>query len=655
MAGMIGNLVANLFANTKDFEQGMKKATNVSKSFGDRMGSLTKLVRNYWAEITVAVLAIKKLIDIGKGFLQAALDNEASLSLLNSTLKATGIYTYELSQQLQDYAAEMQKLTMYSDEQILTAQGILATFTQIGTEAYPEVIESAMNMSTIFGVDLNQAIIQLGKAINDPRMAEGLRRIGITMSQTQVDMIDNFLEMGDIWSAQRVILDELQLELGNAARAMGQTTAGQMFILRNRFDELKESIGEFIKDSMPALIELGNSLAEIGEKTIDWIYKITGKKGIQDWRKSLDELTNEEMKALQVELLATNEALNKQRDGLIEQEKAQRKAIEATGINIFKGAKLTTVLNGILKEQRGVNEELDENAIKLSAVNERLLDLRKTKEGDKKATEEEVEVNEAWEETIVLSGNALRRLIEDMDSARAGNEYLAGAIMESNGVMEKQAGDMEKIIDLMIKMSIVEYDYGVAVEQVTEKVEKLTWAEEQLKDMKWNIAETVTGSVVPAFEEFMAVTGSLSTMMKEFIKTALANLLKALAAHLAQMAVLFALGLQFGKAAAAAAGSIAAYAAASEVANMQMGGIIEQMQGMQMGGFGDIVPTMLEPGEMVIPKETVAREQPAIQEAIGGESGGQHIQIFLDGRELSGFVTKQIRNKNILVDARAVV
>ena len=58
---------------------------------------------------------------------------------------------------------------------------------------------------------------------------------------------------------------------------------------------------------------------------------------------------------------------------------------------------------------------------------------------------------------------------------------------------------------------------------------------------------------------------------------------------------------------------------------------------------------------MVIPKETVQREQPAIQEAIGGESGGQHIQIFLDGRELSGFVTKQIRNKNILVDARAVV
>jgi len=68
------------------------------------------------------------------------------------------------------------------------------------------------------------------------------------------------------------------------------------------------------------------------------------------------------------------------------------------------------------------------------------------------------------------------------------------------------------------------------------------------------------------------------------------------------------------------------------------------------------VPALLEPGERVIPKEVVREHEPEIQQMMGGEEGTVlNQQIFLDGRELAGWITKQIRNRNITVDARAIV
>lgn len=235
--------------------QEMRRYNDTMKKSAERVGRLTKMVKAYWAEALIAIAAIKKLSQFIKSLTDAYIADEKAEALLNSTLKATGIWTETLSRQLTTYADKMQEVTAFSNDQTMAAQGIMATFTQIGTEIYPEVTEAAMNMSTVFGGDLSQAMVRLGKVINDPRMAAGLREIGITMSEQQMEMIKYFMSIGDLASAQRIILDELQVEMGNTARAVGETFGGQVEIATNLVDKWKAAIGELLAEQAQPMIE----------------------------------------------------------------------------------------------------------------------------------------------------------------------------------------------------------------------------------------------------------------------------------------------------------------------------------------------------------------------------------------------------------------
>jgi hypothetical protein len=120
---------------------------------------------------------------------------------------------------------------------------MLLTFTKIGKDVFPEATMAMLNMTEKFG-NMEQASIQLGKALNDPVQGVGaLRRVGVMLSDEQEAQIKNFVAVGDIASAQKVILSELETEFGGLAVAAGQTTAGQIEIARNSFAALKDEIG----------------------------------------------------------------------------------------------------------------------------------------------------------------------------------------------------------------------------------------------------------------------------------------------------------------------------------------------------------------------------------------------------------------------------
>ena len=162
-----------------------------------------------------------------------------------------------------DFANEMQRTTGISDTLVLSAEAIMATFTQISTRTFPEAIELAADMSKLFGQDLQQSVIQLGTALNDPIAGVGrLKRIGISFSEDQRESIKLFMEQNDIMSAQRVILDELQMEIGGTAKAIGETFAGQSDRLKNSMKDVKEEIGRMIADGLKPFLPLAIKAAE---------------------------------------------------------------------------------------------------------------------------------------------------------------------------------------------------------------------------------------------------------------------------------------------------------------------------------------------------------------------------------------------------------
>jgi hypothetical protein len=103
------------------------------------------------------------------------------------------------------------------------------------------------------GVDA--AAIQLGKALNDPIAGvAALRRVGVQLSDAQEQQVKSFMEVGDIASAQAVILGELETQFGGLAVAAGATTEGAMIRLGNAFDNVKETVGSALLPILNSLI-----------------------------------------------------------------------------------------------------------------------------------------------------------------------------------------------------------------------------------------------------------------------------------------------------------------------------------------------------------------------------------------------------------------
>lgn len=221
-------------------------------------------------------------------------------TLLTSTGNAIG-YTYD---EVYKMAQAWQDLTGINDAVILEASAITATFTQISKEVFPDTIEAALNMSTIFNQDLKQSIVQLGTALNSPITGLGrLRRIGISFSESQKEMITGLSEAGDTLGAQTLILEELELELGNVARAMGDTSLGAIKKYKTSWENLFEEVGEAAT----------NWLAILAESTIGgvefWTGVLSGLNAISTFRFWSNADISKDMQVAQLDMDTLEDSL----------------------------------------------------------------------------------------------------------------------------------------------------------------------------------------------------------------------------------------------------------------------------------------------------------------------------------------------------------
>ena len=197
-----------------------------------------------------------------KASIDSAVEAESALAELNAVLRSTGGAAGLTADELTHMASELQKVTKFSDDEIILGESMLLTFTKIGKDVFPLATEAMLNMAEKFG-GVDQAAIQLGKALNDPIAGVGaLRRVGVSLTEEQENQIKSFMAVNDIASAQKIILNELEVEFGGLARAAGDTTAGKMAQLTNAFDDLKETVGAQL---IPVILPLVKGLTKLVE------------------------------------------------------------------------------------------------------------------------------------------------------------------------------------------------------------------------------------------------------------------------------------------------------------------------------------------------------------------------------------------------------
>lgn len=241
--------------------------------FGASLGNLGNIVTGIKSAFDLVGQAVDAAVGFFQPFVDSAAESELAVAQLEGVLRATGGAAGLTSQELQDMANALQNTTRFSDETILAGESLLLTFRNIGEEAFQRAVPAMVDMAEIFG-SVDSAAMQLGKALNDPLNGLGaLTRAGITFSDAQKEMIKNFVESGDLASAQAIILGEVEAQVNGLAEAMGDTFAGRWDIFQNKLDTVRETIGgallplltdmvNVFESMLPVIQEWGDMLAQ---------------------------------------------------------------------------------------------------------------------------------------------------------------------------------------------------------------------------------------------------------------------------------------------------------------------------------------------------------------------------------------------------------
>lgn len=232
---------------------GKKAGESYSKGFDKGTSSIFGLKSKIIAALgTLGVAAFtKKVID-------AAIIQEEAVNNLNIALKASGQFSVSASQDLQDYASSLQKVTTFGDEATLSAAALIQSLGQLDKEALKGATKAAQDLSAALGIDLQSAATLVGKAAAGE--VGSFSRYGLAIKKG-ADNAETFANA----------LEGINSKFGGAAEGKVNTFSGAVTQLNNSFGDTLEQLGEIITESpaFTAAIKLGNKAIENAKESIE--------------------------------------------------------------------------------------------------------------------------------------------------------------------------------------------------------------------------------------------------------------------------------------------------------------------------------------------------------------------------------------------------
>lgn len=191
------------------------------------------------------------------GFVKSAQESERAQMQLQNTIKGSKNLAPDSIKAFNEQAKAIQNVTVASDEAVNGIQSMLGQFGLTKSQVLtltPLVVDISRKM----GIDFETAAKQVGKAVEGS--TGGLKRMGVMVDQTKAKL--------DPFAAT---VEALRRSAGGFAQQEGQTFAGQMAILNNHADELKESLGRgvlsILNDILPAINNAAEAFNGLDEAT----------------------------------------------------------------------------------------------------------------------------------------------------------------------------------------------------------------------------------------------------------------------------------------------------------------------------------------------------------------------------------------------------
>lgn len=216
---------------------GAKQAFDETSTGADRLaakmaavgGKLASAGRSLSLGITAPVAAFAAV-----GFSELAESGKVAAQT-EAVIKSTGGAANVTARHVDDLAQSLLDMSGVDDEAIKSGENLLLTFTKVRNEAgkgndiFDRATVAALDLSVALGKDMTSSALMVGKALNDPIAGlTAMGKAGVQFTASQKETIKALVESGDIMGAQKIILAELETQVGGSAAAYGETMAGQV-------------------------------------------------------------------------------------------------------------------------------------------------------------------------------------------------------------------------------------------------------------------------------------------------------------------------------------------------------------------------------------------------------------------------------------------
>jgi hypothetical protein len=232
--------------------QGMNQNAGILNS---TMGGLSKIMG------TLGVgFAVFKGLEFVKSGLEKVEELHQATAQVQAVLTSTNQSAGLSMKQLEESAKSLASNSKFGRADIFGMQSLLLTFTSVKDKIFNEAQPAIMDLAQRMGGDLKGASIQVGKALNDPIQGmTALRRVGVSFTDNQKNVIKHLQDTGDLAGAQKIILKELAVEFGGSAKAAFD--ADPMARFNKTMGSLKMTFGEIAESALVGLMPIFEAIA----------------------------------------------------------------------------------------------------------------------------------------------------------------------------------------------------------------------------------------------------------------------------------------------------------------------------------------------------------------------------------------------------------
>jgi hypothetical protein len=243
---------------SKALDEGSKKASQLEGILNTALGVFGGNIATQ--AFSIFTNSFNSLISTGKEAVNAAAEQEVAINNLNNALARSGNYTKQASEDLQNFASQLQETTIFQDDAVLSSLAYLESLTNLSSNGLKQAGQAAADLATILRVDLDTATSMIAKGVEGNVGVFQRYGIEVKKGKNETENLTNVLKS----------LSSFQ----GAASSQLNTYTGSVKALNNSYGELLESAGNIIVKN-PLVVGAINALKDKFLETSKNVTKLT--------------------------------------------------------------------------------------------------------------------------------------------------------------------------------------------------------------------------------------------------------------------------------------------------------------------------------------------------------------------------------------------